>query len=206
MYATQSDSVFCLDRPDGVLACLSLKGDEHAFEDLVKRYSSPLFHFIYHLLGDYDRASDVLQQVMVQLYVSLPTLHQEKSFKSWLFKVAHNRAIDELRSRRYTHFSELEPTEMDETELTAITDNSPQPQELLEYHELQQTLRRAIKQLPAHYQDIVLLRYLLQLTFPEISHIVGMPEATVKTYFHRAKPLLRASFRAEHVHELLPEC
>ena len=205
MYVAQREKTSCFDRPDGQLAYLTLNGDEFAFEDLVRRYSSPLFHFIYHLLGDYDRASDVLQQVMVQLYISLPKLHQEKSFKSWLFKVAHNRAIDELRSRRYTHFSELEPADMDETELTAITDNSPQPQEMLEYHELQQILRKAIKQLPTHYQDIVLLRYLLQLTFPEISQIVGMPEATVKTYFHRAKPLLRATFQVEHAYELLPE-
>ncbi|HEY3993637.1 MAG TPA: sigma-70 family RNA polymerase sigma factor [Ktedonobacteraceae bacterium] len=203
MYVAQQDPP-CLDQPDGRLACLTLEGDEIAFEALVRRYNSPLFHFIYHLLGDYDRASDVLQQVMVQLYVSLPTLHQEKSFKSWLFKVAHNRAIDEIRSRRCTHFSEMESVDMDDTELTAITDTKPLPQEMLEYHELQQILRKAIQQLPAHYQDIVLLRYLLQLTFPEISQIIGMPEATVKTYFHRAKSLLRATFQAEHAYELLP--
>lgn len=205
MQLSQQETVFCLDQPDGRLAFLTLEGDEHAFEALVRRYSPPLFHFIYHLLGDYDRTCDVLQQVMVQLYISLPTLHQEKSFKSWLFKVAHNRAIDDLRSKHFTHFSEIESPDTDDTELLTITDTAPLPHEMLEYHELQQHLRRAIEQLPAHYQKIVLLRYLLQLTFPEISQIVGMPEATVKTYFHRAKPLLRAAFQAEHVYELLPD-
>ncbi len=205
MYVFQQEKISHSDQPDGQLACMALKGDEYAFEVLVKRYTSPLFHFIYHRLGDYDRSCDVLQQVMVQLYTSLPTLHQEKTFKAWLFKVAYNRAIDDLRKRRYLHFSELEPGDKEETELTAIADSAPLPQERLEYWELQQTLRKAIGQLPAHYQDIVLLRYLWQLKFIEISEMLGMPEATVKTYFHRAKQLLRVSLQAERIYELLPE-
>lgn len=205
MALLQQEKVFLGNMPDGQLACLTLEGDERAFEALVTRYSAPLFHFIHHLLGDYDGASDVLQQVMLRLYSSLPTLHQEKSFKAWLFRVAHNRTIDELRSRHCLHFSEIEPADAEETELMIIPDTRPLPQEILEHHELQRILRGAIGQLPVHYRDIVLLRYLLQLTFPEISAIVAMPEATVKTYFHRAKPLLRAALRAEHAADLLPE-
>jgi RNA polymerase sigma factor (sigma-70 family) len=205
MYVSQQEKISFVDQPDGQLARQILEGNELAFEALVKRYSAPLFHFIYHLLGDYDCTCDVLQQVMVRLYTALPTLHQERSFKAWLFKVAHNRAIDEIRSRRCLHFSEMEPADADETELTAITDSAPLPQEMLEYHELQQRLRLAIAQLPTHYQNIVRLRYLLQLTFPEISQIVDMPEATVKTYFHRAKRLLRSILQVDHVYELLPE-
>ena len=193
------------DQPDGQLACQALQGDEVAFEELVRRYHFPLFHFIYHLLGDYDRSCDVLQQVIVQLYLSLPRLNQEQSFKSWLFKVAHNRSIDELRKKRSVPFSEWEPGDVDETELTTLPDSAPLPQEMLEYRELQQTLRNAIEQLPVHYQDIVLLHSFWQLKFPEISERLGMPEATVKTYFHRAKRLLRATFQVEHAYELLPE-
>ena len=205
MYVLQEEKIPFIAQSDGELAYQALEGNECAFETLVERYNPSLFHFIYHLLGDYDRACDVLQQVMVQLYISLPKLHQEKSFKSWLFKVAHNRAIDELRSKRCMHFSEIESADTDETEIIIIIDNLPLPQEQLEYHELQQHLRQAIEKLPAHYRPIVLLRYLLQLTFPEISQVIGVPEATVKTYFHRAKSLLRAAFLEEHVYELLPE-
>lgn len=205
MHVSQQEKIPTKDSSDGLLASQALEGDEVAFETLVRRYSSPLFHFIYHLLGDYDRSCDVLQLVMLQLYTSLPTLHREKSFKSWLFKVAHNRAVDELRKRHSIHFSELEATE-DETELSVITDDKPLPQQILEHRELQHMLRQAIGQLPPHYREIVLLRYLWQLTFPEIGSMVGMPEATVKTYFHRAKHLLRAAIQAEHSYELLPGC
>lgn len=206
MSLLQQEKISLAELSDGQLASLTLEGNECAFEALVKRYSSPLFHFIYHFLGDYDGASDVLQQVMVRLYLSLPDLHQEHAFRAWLFRVAHNRAIDELRSRRCLHFSELESTGTEDSELMTLTDDALLPQELLEYRELQSSLQRVIAQLPLHYRDIVLLRYLLQLTFAEISQIVDKPETTVKTYFHRAKHLLRAALQAEHVYELLPEC
>jgi RNA polymerase sigma-70 factor (ECF subfamily) len=205
MSILKQEETFLGDLHDGQLAQQVIKGDERAFETLVKRYSSSLFHFIYHLLGDYDDSCDVLQRVMVQLYKSLPTLEQGKSFKPWLFKVAHNRAIDELRSRRCIHFSELELADGGEAELLALIDPTPLPQETLESHEVQRRLRRAIEDLPIHYRSIVLLHYLSQCTFSEIGRIIDKPESTVKTYFHRAKPLLRQYLQAEHVYELLPE-
>src|SRR6266571_5091289 len=93
---------------DSALAQQSLAGDQRAFELLVQRYSTPLFNFICHFLGDYDQACDVLQQVFLQLYISLPTLRIGEPLKAWLFQVARNRCLDELRRKRAIHFSELE--------------------------------------------------------------------------------------------------
>ncbi len=73
---------------DGVLAKQSLAGDQQAFESLVKRYSGSLFNFICRFLGDYDQASDILQQVFLQLYISLPNLRTGEPLKAWLFQVA----------------------------------------------------------------------------------------------------------------------
>ena len=93
---------------DGVLIERVLADDQCAFEVLVKRYQAPLFQAIYHILGDYHEAHDVLQQVLLQLYLSLSTLARERPLKSWLLRVAHNRCVDCLRRRRPTLFSELE--------------------------------------------------------------------------------------------------
>src|SRR5215472_15354782 len=95
------------ETPDGALAQQALAGDQWAFETLVHRYGTPLFNFICHLLGDYDLACDVLQQVLLQLFISLSTLHKDKPLKSWLFQVARNRCLDELRRKRVVHFSDL---------------------------------------------------------------------------------------------------
>ena len=184
---------------DGILAEQSLAGDQHAFEMLVNRYSTSLFNFIYHFLSDYDQACDVLQQVFLQLYISLPKLRTGEPLKAWLFQVARNRCLDELRRKRAIHFSELEMA-ADEDELSplaAMPDTDPLPEELAEHHDLQDHLRRAIQTLPPKFRSVVLLRYAAQLSFSEIGQTLSMPEATAKTYFQRAKPLLRAALASQ---------
>lgn len=182
---------------DGVLAQQTLAGDEEAFAKLVQRYSSSLFNFICRFLNDYDAASDTLQQVFTQLYISLPTLRTGEPLKAWLFRVARNRCLDELRRKRVVHFSELQtPGEDDDlSPLAIIPDNSPLPEEIAERHDLQHTLQEAITCLPPKFRSVVLLRYASQLSFSEIGRTLEMPEATAKTYFQRAKPLLRAALK-----------
>jgi RNA polymerase sigma factor (sigma-70 family) len=178
---------------DGVLAQQTLSGDQYAFESLVQRYSTPLFNFIYRFLGDYDQACDVLQHVFIQLHTSLPSLRTDKPLKAWLFQVARNRCLDELRRKHAVNFSELEAVN-DEDEmsvLSAIPDNSPLPEEMAERSDLQYHLQQAIATLPVKFRSVVLLRYASQLSFSEIGQALNMPEATAKTYFQRAKPLLR---------------
>ena len=180
---------------DGVLAQQTLAGDQQAFEALVKRYSTPLFNFICRFLGDYDQACDISQQVFLQLYLSLSTLRTGDPLKAWLFQVARNRCLDELRRKHAIHFSELESVS-DEDELSplaAMPDTSPLPEELAERHDLQERLQQAIEALPPKFRSVVLLRYAGQLSFSEIGQVLAMPEATAKTYFQRAKPLLRTA-------------
>lgn len=182
---------------DGVLVEQIRDGDQNAFEELVQRYSVLLFNFITHFLRDYDQACDILQQVFLQLYISLPILRTDRSLKSWLFQVARNRCVDELRRKRVAHFSELEAgNEEDELPpLFAVPDSSPLPEELAERHDLQLRLRSAIQSLPPKYRTIVFLRYSSQMSFSEIGALLQMPEATAKTYFQRAKPMLRANLQ-----------
>lgn len=180
---------------DACLAQQSLAGNQQAFEVMVHRYSTPLFNFICRFLGDYDQAYDVLQQVFMRFYTTLPRLDTGEPFKPWLFQVARNCCVDELRRRRRyaIQFSQLE-TENNEGELpflNEIPDTRPLPEELAERHDLQQILNKAIQFLPPKFRAVVLLRYSSQLSFSEIGRALNMPEATAKTYFHRAKVLLR---------------
>jgi len=77
--------------------------------------------------------------------------------------------------------------------LAAIPDNGPLPEELAEQSDLQYRLQDAIQTLPIKFRSVVLLRYAGQLSFSEIGQTLNMPEATAKTYFQRAKPLLRTA-------------
>src|SRR5579883_3442937 len=116
---------------DGMLARQAMAGDQSAFEALVHRYSRSLFNFIYRFLNDYDLACDVLQQVFLQLYVSLPTLRTGEPLKAWLFQVARNRCLDELRRKHAIHFSELQgmySNDEDLSPLDVIPDDQPLPE------------------------------------------------------------------------------
>ena len=191
---------------DQALLTRSVAGDDSAFECIVQRYQAPLYNFIGRSLGDYEQALDVLQFVFMQLYTSLPKLytnlsstHTKTPLKSWLFRVAWNRCMDELRKRRPVFFSELEIEESEEglSFLSTIPDTRPLPEEVAELHDLRCMLRQAIETLPPRFRSVVSLRYTRDLSFVEIGTILHMPENTAKTYFQRARPLLRQALVAQ---------
>lgn len=184
---------------DAALARQALGGDNTAFERLVQRYTTPLLSFIYRFLGDQELALDVLQHVFIQLYTMLPTLRTDKPLKSWLFQVAHNRCLDEVRRKHAIPFSQLEPgNDDDELSLLAtIPDTHPLPEEMAERWDMRHAILQAIDELPPKYRSVVMLRYMRELSFLEIGQTLHMPEATAKTYFQRAKAQLRGSLQQE---------
>jgi RNA polymerase sigma-70 factor, ECF subfamily len=181
--------------PDGALVHLALVGDQAAFETLVHRYSKALFSFIYCFLGDYDRACDILQQVFLQLYLSLAIIRTADSLKPWLLRVARNRCLDDFRQRRRSAIclSALEDDEEELLQLVDIPDPRPLPEEVVESHDLQRRLQEAIQALPLKLRAIVFLHYSAQLSFPEIARVLDMPISTAKSRFQRAKLLLRSN-------------
>src|SRR5260370_11610292 len=178
--------------PDSVLAQHYLAGDQQAFEVWGQRYSGPLFPFIRRFVGEYDAACDILQQVLLQLYLSLPKLRTGEPLKAWLFQVARNRCVDELRRKRAIHFSELEKEIEEEQSLVeTMQDKSALPDEVVERRDVQAILLKAIRALPPKFRAVLLLRYAAQLSYAEIGRVLTMPEYTAKTSFQRAKPLLQ---------------
>ena len=182
--------------PDGVLVEQALAGDQCAFELLVRRYHRPLVSYIHGLIKDGEQVYDVLQHVFLKLYISLPILLTNVSLKGWLFQVARNRCLDELRKRcRRTEipFSTLEWKYQEEelSPVEAITDPEPLPEEVAESIELHCLLQQAMLSLPTTFRSIVHLHCFRQLSYSEIGRMLKMPESTVKTYFSRSLPLLR---------------
>jgi len=187
------------ETPDNVLVQQALDGDQEAFEALVSRYQRSLFRLIYRYVDEYHEALDVLQQVWLQLHLSLPTLDPHVHMKPWLFTVARNRSLDVLRRRRLLSFSEVE-TGNEENEaafVDTIPDTSPTPQELVEQRDLQRAIWHAIQVLPRTYHSVVLLYYSGHMNFAEIGRVLKVPVSTVKARFQRAKPYLRAALTAQ---------
>lgn len=179
---------------DEELARLAAGGDAPAFEELVRRYQRPLVNFAYRMLGDRDAAADAAQQAFVQAYLHLPRARLDLPFRPWLYRIARNQCLDRLRERRATPFSELDDAE-DGGPLQSVADPDPLPDDLAERRDLQRLLGAAIQALPERYRAVVALRYTTDLTFAEIATALGIPENTAKTFFQRAKALLRQRLR-----------
>ena len=184
-----------LKSPDSILIQQAQLGNQDAFAILVQRYQGLLLTLIYHYVKEYDDACDVLQQVLLQFYLSLAILQTEKPLKGWLFQVARNRSIDHLRQKRSVCFSELERAlPADASFLPAVmVDPSPLPDEVAEQHDRQDRLQRAIQALPLQYRRLIALRSVEHMSYIEIGKSLAIPEARARRAFHRAKLLLRTA-------------
>jgi RNA polymerase sigma-70 factor, ECF subfamily len=182
---------------DNALVQQALAGDQQTFEALVQRYSAALFRLAYRYVGEREEASDVLQQVWLQLYLALHTLQVKGSIEPWLLRVAHNCSVDALRRKRALMFSEVEAEASagEDSWLDSLPDTRPTPEEVAEGHELQHSLQLAIRALPRKQRPVVLLYYEGQLDTNEIGRLLGRPPSTV-TQFSRAKAVLRTTLTA----------
>jgi RNA polymerase sigma factor (sigma-70 family) len=179
------------------------QGDARAFESIVRHYTPPLYNFIYRFVGNQEQANDILQDVMIRFYKSLPSLYYDKPLASWLYQVAHHCCIDELRKKYRTtvYFSQLKVTNEYGEEFYPNEIHTPvaSAEEEFERKDLQEYIQHAITALPTKYRAIVVLRYASNLPFSAIGNIIGIPQATAKTYFCRAKKLLRTMIEREEV-------
>jgi RNA polymerase sigma factor (sigma-70 family) len=180
--------------PDEELGRLFRGGDAAAFEALLDRYSRSIYNFTLRFLGDPADAEDATQLTLIQAFESLPAARPEASLRPWLFQVARNKCIDLIRKRRTVPLSSLERGEPDAPGIDPA-DTAPLPADLYEREELQQILQDAIAALPLRSREVVLMRYVGELTFSEIGRSLGMPENTAKTLFQRAKATLRVYLR-----------
>jgi len=179
---------------DDELAARFRDGDAAAFDALLGRYSGPIYSFALRFLGNAEDAQDAAQQTFIQAFEFLPASRGDGSLRPWLFQVARNKCIDLIRKRRTLPISSIERQEPESAQIDP-EDVAHLPAELYERSELQQLLQDAIASLPLRSREVVLMRYVGDLTFGEIGRSLGMPENTAKTLFQRAKVQLRVHLR-----------
>lgn len=170
-----------------------LDGERACFDELVRRYSGPIYAFVLRMVGRAEDADDLTQDVFVQLLKSLPGARRDLPLRPWIYVIARNKCLDHLKRRRALPFSSLVSPESDDPVTDHLADYAPLPEELAERADLRDLLHEAIAALPPRYRTVVALRYSTDLTFGEIAAVLDLPENTVKTHFQRAKALMRVS-------------
>jgi RNA polymerase sigma-70 factor (ECF subfamily) len=159
----------------------------------VRRYQRPVISLISRVLGargDRALAEDLAQETFVKAYLKLSGFDSTRRLSSWLFRIAHNTAVDALRRSRLPTVSAgdaRDPSEPDADHLAAPA--LPDP---VETEALGQALEEAMAQLRPEYRAAVMLRYEEGLPFEDVAHVLGVPEATARSYVHRARKQLAA--------------
>ena len=152
-----------------------LAGDEESLEILIKKYLKPIYNFTYRYAGNSQEAEDITQETFLKAWKNLKKFNPQKSFKTWIFSIAKNTAIDWLRKKKTIPF----PDDIIET----IADPSPFVPEF--------SLTAVLEKLPTKYQIVLSLRYNDYFTFREIAEILEEPLHTVKSRHRRGLAMLK---------------
>jgi RNA polymerase sigma-70 factor (ECF subfamily) len=153
-----------------------------AFERLVERYSVKIFHLAYSMVGNETQAEDLAQEVLLRIWKGLPGYHGGASLSTWIYTIARNTCLTELK-RRAQH-----PTiSLDEPDFAVAVDRVPALQSSDPESGLETDVRQMLGQLPEKYRQVITLFYLEQKSYEEVAALLGVPLGTVKTFLYRAK-------------------
>ncbi len=152
-------------------------------------YQAPLIRYAARLIGDADRARDVVQDTFVRL-MAQPIAEIEGHVAEWLFTVCRHRALDILRKEgRMKRF--------EEGQMERVSAADPRPGRALENNETQEAILRLIGNLPANQQEVIRLKFQNGFSYKEISRITALSVSHVGVLIHHAVGRLRAEFAAQ---------
>ncbi len=175
------------------LIAKAISGREDGFEELVRRYQRPITNYVFRMLNDYDASLDVTQEVFIKVYNSLSRYSSEYKFSTWLYRIAHNAAIDYIR-RRSPNEQSIETENKDGAYQLQIESPNPTPEQERERSEWRTEIEAVVKCLPAVYRELILLRHAQDLSYDEIAEITNLPLGTVKNRLFRAREMMREIF------------
>ncbi len=183
---------------DAELVTLALSGAEEGYRQLVARFERPIFSILMRVVRDPALAEDLAQETFVKAFRHLARFDRERKLASWLFKIAHNTAIDHLRRKQLT----VVPLERGKDEAglapadVAAAPETEHPDRVAMHHDLTAGIESALGTLRPAYREILLLRFQESLSYEEISEVTSLPMGTVKVQLHRARKQLAKQLAA----------
>ena len=175
-------------------------GDEAAFAELVRRYRNQITNYIYRLTNDYESAVDLAQETFLRVYRAADRYQSTYAFSTYIYRIATNLAISELRQRKrrrlvsLTGFFQSQDQSGEVRELDPA-DKRPLQDAALVADERRDAVARAIASLPEKYRAPLVLRDIEERSYEEIGRILEMSEGTVKSRISRARTFLRDKLR-----------
>ena len=190
--------------PDGKLSDHELieatqKGDEAAFAEIMSRYRNPLTNYLYRFLNDYEEAVDLAQETFVRVYFALDRYHTQYAFSTYIYRIATNLAISEIRRRKRRKLLSLTGLFQGEDE-TAVEFQPPDTRDLPDAEliddERSEMIGRAIAALPEKYRVPVILRDVEGKSYDEVAEIMELGLGTTKSRISRGRALLKEKLQS----------
>ncbi len=190
--------------PDGKLSDHELveatqKGDESAFAEIMSRYRNPITNYLYRFLNDYEEAVDLAQETFVRVYFALDRYHTQYAFSTYIYRIATNLAISEIRRRKRRKLLSLtglfQSEDESSTEFQPPDDRALPDAELVD-DEQSRMITRAIAALPEKYRVPVILRDVQGLSYDEVAATMELGLGTTKSRISRGRALLKEKLQS----------
>ncbi len=177
------------------------EGNQNAFRKLFTRYKKNIVNFCYRFCADRELAEDLAQEVFLRVFKAAPRYRPDARFSTWIFKIATNVCLNEMRKKRYRFKREsLDiPVNTDTGEIPREIEDrvQPQPQDLLVSRERERFIREAISDLPGKQRAAILLRVVHGFSYQEIGKQIRHSEKSVKSLIYRGRQHLRQALEAK---------
>jgi RNA polymerase sigma-70 factor (ECF subfamily) len=161
-----------------------LKGDQAAWEAIVRQNWRKVFNVAYKFVGKHDQAEDLTQDIFLKIFKALNTFDRRANFQTWIISISRNLCIDHYRSVRKER--QMIASEVDTGDLQPASPDRG-PYQAAEHQDLRGLLRQALQTLPLSLRTAVVLRDLHELSYQEIADRLGLPEGTVKSRINRGR-------------------
>jgi len=173
------------------------RGEHQAFAELMRRHNQRLFRTARAILRDDAEAEDALQEAYVQAYRALPGFRGEAQLSTWLVRIVANEALGRLRKRRRGAQVIVLGADAESAEEPMDPDNAAQPERAAERAQSRRLIEARIDALPEAFRAVFVLRAVEELSVEETAAALGIPAATVRTRYFRARALLREALARE---------
>jgi RNA polymerase sigma-70 factor (ECF subfamily) len=184
--------------PDAALMLRVKRGDRAAFAELVEKYKQPVMNFVFRSLRDEIEAEDLAQNVFLQVYKSRARYKQTAKFSTWLFTIARNLCLNEIRRRSRHPAESIEEAHAEHEDLPRqqYEDKSQiAPPEKLLHRELAQKIEEALAGLPENQRTAILLCRQDELSYEEIAEILDCSLSATKSLIHRGRETLKEKLK-----------
>jgi RNA polymerase sigma-70 factor (ECF subfamily) len=170
-----------IDQGDERLVQQCIQGDNKAFEALVEKYQRPMFNVALRIINDYEDAADITQAAFVKAYESLRQFDSRYKFYSWLYRITVNGSLNFINGRR--RFEGLDE---------GIVSPEKSADEVFSDQDTSRTVEEALMKLSPDYRVVIVLSHFNDLSYREISDVLGIPEKRVKSRLFTARQLLKS--------------